>query len=132
MQDDTRLFSRLPYNARAVLVCLPRLCEVRLIDISEHGVLAGAMGYVGVGVGDQTRLRVLTEKGNQAFEVGAVVAHRSEQLIGLEINAIDHHAKSTLRRMIEMNLGTPNLATRSLPVLLKANFSASPAPSGGA
>lgn len=132
MQNDPRLLSRFPYCANAELIRLPNLYEVTLIDISEHGALLGPKGNVNIGVGDQTRLRVLTEKGNQAFEVGAVVAHRSEQLIGLEINAIDHHAKSTLRRMIEMNLGTPNLATRSLPVLLKANFSASPAPSGGA
>jgi hypothetical protein len=64
----------------------------------------------------------LTERGNQAFEVEALVAHRSEQGIGLEFGCIDHHAKNTLYRLIEMNLGTLDLASRSLPALLKANF----------
>ena len=128
MQNDPRLFSRFPYCANAVLIHLPRLYEVTLIDISVHGVLVGLKGSAEIRVGDQTRLRVLTEKGNQAFEVEALVAHRSEQGIGLEISSIDHHAKSRLHRMIENNLGTPDLASRTLPVLLKANFSASPTP----
>jgi hypothetical protein len=73
---------------------------------------------------------VLTEKGNQAFEVEAFVWHRSAEGIGLEFYSIDQHAKSALRRLIEMNLGTLDLATRTLPALLKANFSAVAAPSG--
>ncbi len=75
MQNDSRLFSRPPYRASAVLIHLPYLYEVTLIDISVHGALVGPMGNVEIGVGDQTRLRVLTEKGNQAFEVEALVAH---------------------------------------------------------
>ncbi len=121
MHHDPRLFSRFPYRANAVLICLPRLYEVTLIDISAHGALVKQKGNVEIVVGDQTRLRVLTEKGNQAFEVEALVAHRSEQGVGLEFGCIDHHAKKTLYRLIEMNLGTLDLASRSLPVLLKAN-----------
>ena len=127
MQNEPRPFSRVPYRANAVLICLPRLCEVTLIDISVHGALAWLKGNVEINVGDETRLRVLTEKGNQAFEVEALVAHQSEHIVGLEISAMDHHAKGTLRRLIETNLGAPDLASRTLPVLLKANFSASPA-----
>ncbi len=122
MQDNPRLFSRFPCRASAILIHLPRLYEVTLIDISEYGVLVRPKENVEIEVGDQTRLRVLTEKGNQAFEVDAFVVHRSEQGIGLEINVIDHHAKSALRRLIEMNLGTLDLASRTLPVLLEANF----------
>ena len=123
MQNDPRLFSRFPYRANAVLIRLPHLYEVTLIDISAHGALVGMKGNAEIRVGDQTRLRVLTEKGYQVFEVEALVAHRSEQGIGLEIGSIDHHARNTLHRLIEMNLGTLDLAARSLPALLKANFS---------
>lgn len=128
MHDSPRQFAKFPCRASAVLIHLPYLYEVTLIDISEYGVLVGPTENVEIKIGDQTRLRVLTEKGNQAFEVGVLVAHRSEQGIGLEINSIDNHAKSILHRLIEMNLGTLDLATRTLPVLLKANFSTSPAP----
>ena len=128
MRDDPRLFSRFPYRANAVLICLPQLCEVTLIDISAHGALVGLKGNAEIRVGDQIRLRGLTERGNKAFEVEALVAHRPEQGIGLEIGSIDHHARNTLHRLIEMNLGTPNLTSRTLPALLKENFSATPAP----
>ena len=128
MQNDLRLCSRFPYRANAVLIHLPRLYEVTLIDISVHGALVGLKGNAEIRVGDHTRLRVLTEKGNQAFEVEALVAHRSELGIGVEINSIDCHAKNALHRLIEFNLGTQDLASRTLSVLLKAHFSTSPAP----
>jgi hypothetical protein len=109
------------------LISLPHLWEVTLIDMSVHGALVWLKGNVEIKVGDETRLRVLTEKGNQAFEVEALVAHRSERIVGLEISAIDHHASGTLHRLIETNLGNPDLALRTLPVLLKANVSPGPA-----
>ena len=128
MQNDPRQLSKFPYRANAVLIHLPQLYEVSLIDISEHGALVGAKGNVEIRVGDKTRLRVLTEKGNQAFEVEAFVVHRAAQRIGLEIDSIDHHARSTLRRLIEINLGTPEMASRNLPALLNSQFAASATP----
>jgi hypothetical protein len=122
MQADSQHLSRFPYRPSAELICLPRLYRVTLIDISEHGVLVGATQSVGIAVGDEARLRLLTEKGNQAFELQARVAHRSGLDIGLEFVSIDRHARSTLRRMIEMNLGMPELASRSLPAMLHANL----------
>jgi hypothetical protein len=130
MQNDLRRFSGFPYRANAVLIRLPHLYEVTLIDISVHGALVGLKGNAEIMVGDQTRLRVLTERGNQAFEVEALVAYRLEQDIGLKMSFIDHHANRTLHRLIEMKLGNPDLASRTLPILLKANFFAGPAPSG--
>jgi hypothetical protein len=126
MQDDPRPVPGFPYHADAVLICLPQLCEVTLIDISMHGALVWPKGNVEIKVGDKVRLRVLTEKGNQAFEVQALVAHRTERIIGLEISAVDHHAMGTLRRLIGIDSGTPDLASRTLPVLLKSNLRASP------
>ena len=128
MQSAPRQTSKFQHRANAVLIHLPRIDEVLLIDISEHGVLVEAKNALEIGIGDQIRLRVLTEKGNRAFEVDARVAHRSEQGIGLEINSIDRNAKSTLCRLIGMSPGNLDLASRSLPALLKANFSDIPAP----
>lgn len=123
MQNDLRRHSRFPYSARAELIRLPHLYEVTLIDISEHGVLIRSNAKTRIEVGDRIRLRLLTEKGNQAFEVEALVAHRSEEFAGLEISAIDRHARRTLRQLIQMNLGTPELASRTLAALLQANLS---------
>ena len=127
MQDEPRLVSGFPYRANAVLICLPHLWEATLIDISLHGALVWIKGNVEIRVGDETRLRVLTEKGNQAFEAEALVAHRAQHIVGLEISAIDHHATSALQRLTGMNPNFPDLASRTLPVLLQANGAASPA-----
>jgi len=125
MTSEPHLHSRLHYGTNAELICLPHLYEVMLIDISEHGALLGSKQNVRFGIGDQTRLRLLTQKGNQAFEVDAFVWHRSEQGIGIEFYSIDQYAKRRLRELIEMNLGAMDLASRSLPNLLRQNFFAS-------
>ena len=122
MQNDLRRHSRFPYSAKAELIRLPHLYEVTLIDISEHGVLIRSNAKTRIAVGDQIRLRLLTEKGNQAFEVEALVAHRSEEIAGLEISSIDRHARRSLHQLIQMNLGTPELASRTLATLLQANL----------
>jgi hypothetical protein len=127
MQGGPRQGSRFSYQANAVLIRLPRLDEVTLIDISLHGAIVALNANAEVGAGDQARLRVLTDKGNQAFEVDALVVHRSGQFLGLEISSIDHHAKGILRQLIEMNLGAVELATRTLPILLQQNIVSTPA-----
>jgi hypothetical protein len=126
MQDDPRLIPGLTCHANAALIRLPHLCEATLIDISMHGALVWLQGIVDIKVGDEARLRVLTERGNHAFEVQALVAHRCERIVGLEISAIDQHSRGSLQRMIGINPDTPDLASRSLPVLLKSNLGASP------
>jgi len=126
MQDDTRPAARFPCRADAVLIHLPRLYDATLIDISMHGVLVELKGSVDIKVGDQARLRVLNDKGNQAFELDTLVAHSSEQGIGLAINAIDRHAQSWVQRLIGGRSGAPALAARTFPALLEANFCASP------
>ena len=128
MRDEPRPFSRLPYRANAVLVRLPLLCEVTLIDISVHGALVWMKGNVEFGVGDEIRLRVLTEKGNQALEVRARVAHRSCRIVGLEISAVDHHARCSLQRLNGINPGNWGFASRTLPVLLRENSAAGSTP----
>ncbi|MFA5914576.1 MAG: PilZ domain-containing protein [Burkholderiales bacterium] len=131
MQNDARRFSRFSARADAVLVCLPRIYEGTLIDISEQGALLRLDGKVEIQLGDQTRLRVLTAKGNQAFEVRARLAYRSGQNIGLQIDIVDQYAKGSLYRLIGMRPDAADLAARSLPDLIDAGFRADPMPSAG-
>jgi PilZ domain len=128
MGNNRRRFCGLAHRASAVLICLPQLYEVALTDISAHGALVETRGKVEIEPGDRTRLRVLTEKGNQAFEVEALVVHCWELGFGLEIDAIDHHARRGLQRLIGTNSGGPQAAERTLSDLIAANFCASTTP----
>ena len=129
MQNDARLFSRLSWCADAVLICLPRIYEATLIDISEQGALLRRDGEVDIEIGAQTRLRVLTQKGNQAFEVHGRLAYRSGRNIGLQIDIVDQYARGSLRRLIGMRPDAADLAARSLPDLIEAGLCADPMPS---
>lgn len=124
MRNDSRMFAAFPYRANAVLVCLPHLYDVVLIDISEHAALVWATGNAGIRRGAVARLRVLTENGNQAFELRTVVAHSSGHGIALEIDAIDRHARDSLQRLLGADRGAPQLASRTLSDLIEANSQA--------
>jgi len=128
MQIESRRLPAFACCANAVLIRLPQLYEVTLIDISAHAALVAMKGRAEIKPGDQARLRVLTEKGNQAFEVQARVAHRSQLGVGLEIGAIDQHARNRLQRLIGVNPGAPELAARTLADLVEAHSLAHPAP----
>jgi hypothetical protein len=128
MRNDSRLFAAFPYRANAVLICLPRLYDVALIDISMHAALIAFEGTAEIRPGDQAPLRVLTEKGNQAFEVPARVAHRTGSRIALAIGVIDRHTRGSLQRLLGAGSSAPDLASRSLSELIDANGGASPLP----
>lgn len=121
MLNDSRLFAAFPYRANAVLVCLPRLYDVALIDISMYGALIGFEGNAEIRPGEQAPLRVLTEKGNQAFEVQARVAHRAGSRIALAIDVTDRHTRGLLQHLLGAGANALNLASRSLSELIDAN-----------
>ena len=132
MQAGDRRHSRPPHCFGAVLIHLPRLYELALLDISLHAALLAPGERVEVGLGEATRLRVLTRRGNQACEVQAVIAYRSERGIGLEIDASEQPAMRSLQRLIGVDLVLGDrLGSRSLADLIEANLGAAaltPAP----
>ena len=105
----------------AVLIKLPRLYEAALIDISLRAALLEPNERFEGGVGEPMRLRVLTERGNQACEVQAVIAYRSELGIGLAIDVSERNAMRSLYRQTGGYFAlTDRLAERSLAELVEA------------
>lgn len=121
MQSDPRRSPEPAHRANAVLIHLPRLYEVALIDASLRGALIGTRKLVEIELGEQVRLRVLTERGNQAFEVEARVAHRAEIGIGLEFDTVDQHARRSLQRLIGTDRSAGDPAARTLGDLIEAH-----------
>ncbi len=97
MEIERRRFSRSPFHANAVLVTAAREHPVTLVDISEHGVLVQQKERVDIDIGDQIKLRVLTENGGGTFEASALVVRRADQHIALEISKLIPVAELTKR-----------------------------------
>ncbi len=88
MELERRRYSRSPFHANAMLITPAHEHSVTLVDISEHGVLIQQKESVDVEIGDQIKLRVLTENGGGTFEAEALVVRRADAHIGLEISAL--------------------------------------------
>lgn len=116
MQEDQRRFTRIPFDADALLVGDGREWPCELIDLSLKGALiAEPEGWTGV-VGEQYRL-TLTLGEDTRIHMDVSVAHKENRHVGLECRDIDLESITHLRRLVELNLGEASLLERELMAL---------------
>lgn len=116
MPEDQRRFTRIPFDAGALLVGDEREWPCELIDLSLKGALiAEPEGWTGV-IGEQYRL-TLTLDENTRIDMDVSVAHQESRHVGLECRDIDLDSITHLRRLVELNLGDASLLERELRAL---------------
>ncbi len=116
-KDERRHFSRIPFDARTTL----RRADGRewhgaLLDISLNGaLLERPQDWDGETRADLVLEILLTETARIRMEVA--VAHVEAHYLGLRCTHIDLDSIAHLRRLIELNLGDPELLNRELSAL---------------
>lgn len=91
-----------------------------MLDVSFNGALFSADAPLNVDVGHQCEL---TGKSAEKVVFSARTARVSYvlgTLVGVEFLGCDESLMNALHRLVDMNLGTPQLLTRDIPALLKA------------
>ena len=103
--ENRRLFTRVLFSIKAVLIVEEEQYPVTIHDISLNGALvtrpsskASLAGKLGV-------LNFSLEPDLEPISIHVGVVHVEEDEIGLQCNAIDIDSLSLLRRLIELNLG---------------------------
>jgi PilZ domain len=90
--------------------------STRLIDISLNGALVERpAGWTGQS-GKAQRLELRVASG-LIISVGAAVAHVSDKAIGYHFERMDLDSFTRLKRLIELNLGDPEMLNRELAAL---------------
>ncbi len=116
-KDERRHFSRIPFDARTTL----RRADGRewhgaLLDISLNGALLERPQDWDDGPRADLVLEILlTETARICMEVA--VAHVEAHYLGLRCTHIDLDSIAHLRRLVELNLGDPELLNRELSAL---------------
>ena len=115
-QEEQRQFSRIPFDVPVTLTRGEQVWETGLVDISLHGALIKAPPNFASDPGQDYRLAVHLEGGPDiCMEVR--VAHQENEELGLSCKDIDVDSITHLRRLVELNLGDPELLERELSAL---------------
>jgi hypothetical protein len=109
-----RQFVRIPFDADVLLKVGPQTVRVHLLDISLKGAMLQLDGAPHFHVHDACRLKLPMANDGTGIVMAGRIAHRDEDLIGVECLDIDVRSLTRLRRLIELNSGDASLADREV------------------
>lgn len=113
---EQRRFSRIALDVKATLKDATHTWETDLLDISLHGALVKAPETFETNKAQRYQLAVHLEGGPDIC-MDVQIAHREEHELGLDCLDIDVDSITHLRRLVELNLGDPELLERELSAL---------------
>ncbi len=114
---EQRRFKRLPFDAKAELLCAGSHWHSNIIDLSLHGALIERPGTWEGKPGDQYLLEIALGDGEIKIKMQTSVIHIEAHHIGLNCIDIDIDSVTHLRRFVELNLGDQELLDRELSAL---------------
>ncbi|MCW8883410.1 MAG: PilZ domain-containing protein [Sedimenticola sp.] len=114
--DDRRHFHRILFDAPVTLVFADNEFQTKLVDISLNGALLETTEAFSCAPNDRVTLRI--QLGDETFiDMEAQITHMDAGRLGLRCVFIDMESIGHLRRLVELNLGNPELLERELSAL---------------
>ncbi|MFZ4535609.1 PilZ domain-containing protein [Propionivibrio sp.] len=120
MTDDRRVHSRIAFHSPAELIFTNRNIEIIILDISLKGALVRLPADTLIEDGATCMLHVHLNEGELSDQISMEtrVAHVEGRNAGLLCLTIDLDSVTHLRRLVELNLGEPDLLERELSALV--------------
>lgn len=114
--ENNRRFRRIPFDGEVRVYSEKAMWNTRLVDISLQGALVDRPQEWDGQVGKTQRLELRVATG-LIISVSASVANFNSEAIGYRFGRIDLDSFTRLKRLIELNLGDPELINRELSML---------------
>lgn len=114
-----RLFTRIHFEANAVLNTFPGKHECKLVDISLKGALVERRLPWRETIGEPCNLAVKLAGGGTSIQMAGEIAHIEEGRLGIRCLQIDLESITTLRRLVELNLGDEDLLNREIHAMVQ-------------
>ena len=118
MADDRRQYSRVAFHAPARLVFSIRAFDTVVIDLSLKGALIRLPAGASAAEGETGQLHVRLGETEDRISMDIKVAHVEGRYAGMVCESIDIDSVTHLRRLVELNLGDPELLDRELSSLI--------------
>ena len=118
-QSERRRFTRVSFDAETELRQGDNSWAVELVDISLHGLLVKQPKDLSADMGAEFKAVVQLAAGEVELELPVQLARIHPPYLGLVCRAVELESISHLRRLIELNLGDPDLLDRELEHLVE-------------
>ena len=118
MTDQRRQYSRITFHTPAYLSVGENLFMVEVIDISLKGALIELPAGTSLNTGEICRLDFSLDDMLEHICMQARIAHTQGARAGILCQTIDLDSITHLRRLVELNLGAPELLERELSALV--------------
>lgn len=118
MADERRQYSRVAFHAPARLVFSIQALDTIVIDLSLKGALIRLPVKTSVAEGGSGKLHVRLGETDDRISMDIKVTHVEGRYAGLVCEGIDLDSVTHLRRLVELNLGNPELLDRELSSLI--------------
>jgi hypothetical protein len=116
---EQRHFSRVPFDCAADITCNGSHWSTQLVDICLNGVLLARPDGWTPTVGSECKVEIKLNGQDVLITMEqAVVAHIQSDRVGVKCENIDIDSIAHLRRLVELNLGDPELVNRELHTLI--------------
>lgn len=116
--DERRHYARIAFHCPAQLVFSAGKLDVVVIDISIKGALIRLPANAALPNGALCQLHVELDAVGEQISMEARVTHLKDGNAGLRCQVIDLDSITHLRRLVELNLGDPQLLERELSALV--------------
>ncbi len=117
MPENRRQYSRVAFHAPARLVFSTRAFDTVIIDLSLKGGLVRLPAQASVAQGENAQLHIPLDDSGQRISMAMRIVHIEGRYAGLHCEHIDLDSVTHLRRLVELNLGAPELLDRELSSL---------------
>jgi len=118
MTDERRQYSRIAFHAPAQLIFSDTQYDVVVLDLSLKGALLKLSGDILLKLDSHCVLRVTLSDMDDQINMQARVAHIEGKNVGIICLNIDLDSVTHLRRLVELNIGDPELLERELSALI--------------
>ena len=115
---DKRQFSRINFNAPVTLESNGKIWNSQLLDISLKGALIERPNNWNGINGEQFRLFIKLPDSDIHIDMEVELAHLEDKRIGFHCIHIDLDSVTSLRRLVELNLGNEKLLEREIANML--------------
>lgn len=116
--DERRHYTRIAFHCPAQLVFSAGKLDVVVLDISIKGALIRLPANAALPDGALCQLHVELDAVGEQISMEARVTHLKDGNAGLRCQVIDLDSITHLRRLVELNLGDPQLLERELSALV--------------
>ena len=115
--EERRRYHRILFDAPAKVVAGRDEFITPLVDVSLNGALLVRPDDWAIDTGQPVTLTILLDDAGTAIKMNTRVAHAGRDSIGLRCESIELESIGHLRRLVELNLGDPELLERELEAL---------------